>query len=763
MAVNAIGPTLAGGRQPIVANGYELLYYPDANNYELQKNGSAPVFYWLPNYVHLARKDGKDDGDLMFNLIRFAGVQSSNANVGVSEEEGQREVAGGVLGFTVNSAPPNHVLEESQRKIIEQFEGSRDFFWGIKNNVTPIFRPVIITDNQTSITNLSPNEDGSVIEPVTPVTDEPLPPGARSTQPINYIKRPVPSFLSKRDFSARNYGKNKSKLEPWTWKMQGEGTGSIDPMGQNAFTALVGTYPASILWSAFHGSYTPINVAMNVKMPFWIPAFEITIRGNWERIFEHFSANAKGRYLWYSADVKAEINNMRINGTIDVDVKINNAMIPNPEEVAKEVVERTDFVVQKFMEQAKTVIFDPPKPDVEAAESSGGLFGLWGGGMALKYRRDSTNLSLYYHETRQVSYLQEHLISSSLEGMAEEIERNPEKEPLYFQTLYLDDWPRKLARVVKPVCNWPKLGDKWVGEPVSHMSVQVGYPNTRGEIMWTGSIPPFQASDASDRTWECAITQKLEEHVENPPIDWKAGLTYVKRKVSMLEPPDPFEFPNNRVQIEDNEIELDPGENGTLTNDIILEVRADDASRIRLGPINMNVFLENAKQFVEVTFQATDENGDEIVDDNGNVRFDPVAFRFDYDTQTQGKYWSVFTSDKTVHAYYKYKVRVVVQGSLFTKGMEWSGPWKRGAGSGPLIISVPTPEEEGVVVVRTVNIPERLAHDEDFTPPTINQPPSTKSVKEPDVIVPANGIFSVGAKKNKPMKRVLSMQPPSIN
>ncbi|WP_299157548.1 hypothetical protein [uncultured Tenacibaculum sp.] len=766
MAVNAIGPTLAGGRQPIVANGYELLYYPDANNHELQRNGSAPVFYWLPNYIHLARKEGRDDGDLMFNLIRFAGVQSSNANVGVSEEEGQREVAGGVLGFTVNSAPPNHVLEESQRKIIEQFEGSNDFFWGIRNNVTPIFRPVIITHNQTSITNLSPNEDGSVVEPVTPVTDEPVPPGTRSTQPLDYVKRPVPSFISKKGFSSRNYGKNKAakNLQPWFWKMQGEGIGSIDPMGQNAFTALVGTYPTSILWSAFHGSYTPVNVAMNVKMPFWIPAFEITIRGNWERIFEHFSAHAKGRYLWFSADVKAEINNMRMDGTIDVDVKINNAMIPNPEEITRQVVERTDFIVEKFMEQAQTVIFDPPQPDVEAAESSGGgLSGLWGGGMSLKYRRDSTNLSLYYHETRQVSYLQEHLISSSLEGMAEEIERNPEKEPLYFQTLYLDDWPRKLARVVKPVCNWPKLGEKWVGEPVSHMSVQIGYPNTRGEIMWTGTIPPFLGSDAPDRTWECAVTQKLEEHVENPPVDWKAGLTYVKRKVSMLEPPDPFEFPNNRVQIEDNEIELDPGENGTLTNDIILEVRADDASRIRLGPINMNVFLENAKQFVEVTFQATDENGDDIVDDDGNVRFDPVTFRFDFDTQTEGKYWSVFTSDKTVHAYYKYQVKVFVLGGLFTKGMEWTGPWNRGAASGPLIISVPTPEDEGVVVKRTVEIPERLAHDEDFTPPQTNQPPSTKSVKKSGVIVEANGMFSVGAKKNKPMERVLSMQPPSVN
>jgi len=769
MALNAIGPTLAGGRQPIVSNGYELLYYPDANNYELQKAGIAPVFYWLPNYVHLTRKDGRNDNPLMFNLIRFAGIQSSDANIGVTEEDGTQEVAGGVLGFTVNSAPPNHVLEDSQRQIIEQFKGKQNYFWGIRNNVTPIFRPVAIIDNQTSVTNLSPAEDGSVVEPVDPDTEEPVVPGGpapRSNKPLAYRKVSVPSFLSRKGFSARNYGRTKStrNLEPWYWNMQGAGTGSIDPMGQNAFTALVGSYPASILWAAFHGSYSPINVAMNIKMPFWIPAFEITITGQWERIFDHFSANAKGRYLWFSADVKAELNNMRMNGTIDVDVKINNAMIPNPEQVAEQITERTDMVLEKFMEQAKTVIFDPPQPDVEAAEASGGggFLGLGGAGVALKYRRDSTNLSLYYHETRQISYIQEHMISSSLEGMAEELELRPEMEPHYFQTLYLDDWPRKLARIVKPVCNWPKLAENWVGEPISHMSVQIGYPNTSGDIMWTGSIPPFLPSDNPDRTWECAVTQKLEEHVENKPDGWKPDLTYVKRKVSMLEPPDPFEFPNTRVQIEDNEIELDPGENGTLSNDIILEVRADEAGRVKVGPINLNVFLENAQQFVEVTFQATDESGEEIKDDSGNVRFDPVKFRFDFDTQQQGKYWSVFTSDKSVHSYYKYQVRVVVQGSIFTKGMEWTGPWKRGAGSGPLIVSVPTPEDEGVVVARTYEIPERLEPEMDYKPP-IAFPPTRSTSEEKSVLeLTSNGIFTVGAIRSvaRGRKKRSSVMPP---
>jgi hypothetical protein len=45
-----------------------------------------------------------------------------------------------------------------------------------------------------------------------------------------------------------------------------------------------------------------------------------------------------------------------------------------------------------------------------------------------------------------------------------------------------------------------------------------------------------------------------------------------------------------------------------------------------------------------------------------------------------------------------------VKGSLFTKGMEWTGPWVKSIGNGPLIISVPTMEDEGVVVKREISM-----------------------------------------------------------
>lgn len=718
MATTALGPTLAGGMQPIVKDGYELIYYPDVNNDALQREGKPPVFYWLPNYVHLARKDGDPNGPLMISVIRFAGMQSQETNVGVS---GNEEVAGGVLAFTVTSAPSDHVLQQSQEQVTQLFQGKTDFFWGIRSNQTPIFRPVVILNNITAVSNLSPSADGSVPAPAedpAPATPGVPAPANNGNAPRSFRTVPVPRMITRQGFTPKNFGKTRdANLDLWYWNMQGQGNGSVDPMGQNAYSALLGTYPTSIIWAAFHGAYTPIFVQQALKVKFWVPVIEITIRGNWDKVFSHFSAAASGRYMWFSGDIKAEFNNMRTNGTVEVEVKIDTT-IPGSDQISKYVDEKTNLVFEKFMEQAKKMIFDPPQPQVEAAQASSGVFGIWGAGLSLKYRRDETKLELYYHEKRQMSYLQDHTISSSLEGLNEEIQNNPELEKRYFQTIYMDDWPRKIGRIVKPIANWPKPELNWAGEPVAFLDAQIGYPNTKGELMWTGKT--FQKSDPPDTSWNLGITQKFAADVENPPTGWKPDVTFVKRTVHMLEPPDPQENPFVRVQIDNNEIEIDP-EEGTPSSDVAVEVRADEAGKIKVGPIGLGINLENSSQIVEVTFRATQENGTPV------ERFSPIKFSWNHEDQATARFWSVFTSDSSVRSYYQYKVRVIVKGSIFTKGMEWETDWINNLGNGPLMLSVPTPEDEGVVVKREYKKPAAAMAGVPSTPPATTpagMPPS---------------------------------------
>ena len=51
-------------------------------NEELQRENKAPVYYWLPNKVRLALKDG-DEGDYVFSFIHFEGL-SEEANINVA-------------------------------------------------------------------------------------------------------------------------------------------------------------------------------------------------------------------------------------------------------------------------------------------------------------------------------------------------------------------------------------------------------------------------------------------------------------------------------------------------------------------------------------------------------------------------------------------------------------------------------------------------------------------------------------------------------
>lgn len=675
MPATAMGPTFAGGEEPLLSEeGYRLLFLPDVNNWELQRQGGAPVFYWVPNLVRLARKRGPDAGDYLFNLIRFAGVQSDEGIVGATDD---REVAGGVCTFTITGAPPDRVLEELQGKIVAKYEADGDYFWGIRRSRQPVFRPAIITSNVTTISNVAPTREGIP----TAVRHD----GARGAR-ISFPKLgyPLEPPQHRAIMNARR-ARDASNLDPWLWQMQGEGQGSISASGQNAYSALLGAYPTAILWEAFHGTASPIVVNQALKLKAWSPQVELTIRGNWSKIFEHFSAAFSGRYLFAKVDVQAEFNKMRTEGTIEVDLKIDPT-IPNGDKIIENIEKRSDLIVEKFMEQAKKVIFEPPPPEVEAAHASSGK-GLWGVGLALKYRKDQTDLKLDYHEKRQIAFLQDHVISSSLTGMFEEMRADPEAEGKYFLTVYLDDWPRKIARVVKPVCNWR---DGAVG----FMSAQIGYPNTQGELMWEGHV--FQETEANDDAWKYGIAQKQASDVSNPPEDWTPDRTFVKRKVHLNEPPSEIEDPFKRVQIDRDEINIDPEPNGTALNDTTLEVRSDSAGRLAIGPIELGAVLQDETQTVEVVMEPTDDQG-------APVGREPVRFVWNFDDQGSDRLWLLFTGDPEFRVFYRYKVRVLVKGTIFEPGKEWEGPWVESSGNGPITISIPRPGDPGVSEPRALD------------------------------------------------------------
>jgi hypothetical protein len=695
---SAVGPVFTGGFEEFVVTEageeYTFSLLPDRENQALQAEGKQPVFYYLPEQVRLARRGGT--GDFLYQHTHFVGV-FDESSVGVPAGETQ----GGVVTFTITSRYPTSVLKQLEQQVLSRFGGKSDKYWGLRASVAPAIRMAPIVSNTTIVSNIAPGPDGSVPgdgggapNPGSgggpgggaPPPVAPAPAGApRSTRAVmrgGRLWQPVPHGRGFRAGLA---------LDPWAWKLDGQGPGSITG-GENAYTALIGPVPSEILWAAAHGGTNVVVVAQNLVLPMWSQLMRVKITGDWTRIFQHFSAAANARYLWFAADIQAEFNKMRTNGTIKVDVDIDGTA-PGAQDMEKAINQRIDTIVQQFTAQAKAVIFDPPQPTVQPATApSGGflssLFG--GGGLALKARIDTTSLTLNYEETRHFRYLQPHTISSSLQGFFNEIKKDPQAEQKYFRRLVLGQMANKVIRLVKTVVNWPDKARNWAGEPVAFLSAQIGYPGQNGQVQWKAQT--FQKIDPPDTTFRPVFVELRKNEVQNPPADWEPDRTFVKRKVHLLEPPGENEFPFMKVHVERNVLDLDPGPNGTLTNDNILEVRADEAGTLEVGPVGLGSVLNSSAEVVEVEFRAKGMRAD------GTDRLTRSSrFRWNFADQEEPRFWRLFTGQPEFVPAYQYRVHVTVKGTLFAKGEAWSGPWVDGSGNGALMVDIPLPDAPGVV------------------------------------------------------------------
>jgi len=691
---DAVGPVFTGGFEEFVVEGdsgsqYTILYLPDRNNDQLQREGKSPVYYWVPGQVRLARFG--DTGDFKFRHVHFVGVLDEETHVGV---EGRAEVVGGLLSFTTTSRYPTSVLQQAEEQILRKFRGDDDRYWGWRTQAAPMFRIAPIRSNRTAVTNLAPGRDGtapaegigaagSTSSPIAP-SGGGLPPG--TTAPKSLVGR---ADLDQPVIHGRAGGV--SSLDAWAWELQGQGPGSVTG-GENAYAGLMGALPSELIWAGFRGGASPIVVAQNLMLPVWSQEIWLKITGEWDRVFQHFSGHANANYAWFSADIKAEFNKLRIDGGIKVEMAVDGTL-PGAEDMEKEINKRIDMVVQRFMEQATQRIFEPAPPTVEPAEApSGGIlsrfFGGGGGGLALKYRRDEQHLNLHYEETRYHRYLQPTTISSSFEAFYNLIQEDPEADRKYFVRLVLGDLSRKIAPIVKPVVNWPDPSKDWVGEPVAFLSAQIGYPGPTGSKQWTTHV--FQSTDTTaDTNWRPGFVRRLENEVANPPADWDADTIYVRRRVHLTEPIGATDNPLVRVDVEKNVIELDP-EGGTATTDRVLEVRADSAGKLEVGPIDIDVMLQDNTQVITAEFKA---RGTKVDGGERGV----VRFQWKSDDQDQPRYWEIFTGQPGYVPLYDYRVTVDVKGSIFSAGMSWTGPWIEGQGNGQLMVHVPRPDETGVV------------------------------------------------------------------
>ncbi len=727
-----VGPIFTGGFEEFVTtdnNGmeYTILYLPDRNNEQLQREGKPAVYYWVPGTVRLAQFG--DNGDYKFRHIHFVGLLDEDSHVGV---EGNSEVSGGVLSFTVTSRYPTEVLRQAEQQLLDKFSGDNDRYWGWRTPVAPTFRIAPIRENITAITNLAPGSDGTAPIENVPTTSRAIlnarrdiiPGSSNPSAEVKFADLDQPVIHAREDDGTNEI----ENLGAWAWELQGQGPGSVTG-GENAYSGLIGALPSEIVWAGFHGGASPIVATQQMLLPVWSQEIYLKITGNWDRIFQHFSAHANASYLWFRGDVKAEFNQLRISGGIEVEIAIDGT-IPGAEEMNDAIDERIDLIVERFMEQASQRIFEPAPPEVEPAKArSGGLFSriFGGGGLALKYRRDETKLNLHYEETRYFRYNQPNVVSSSFEGFFNAMKNDPDAERKYFQRIVLGDLSRKVLRIVKPVVNWPRPDQNWIGEPVAYLSAEIGYPVSTGSIQWKPA--QFQSSDTSDESNKrIEFVRRETDEIANPPAEWNPDQTYIRRKVSLVESAGITDNPYAIVMVEKNIIDIDPPE-GQLMNESIVEVRADSVGKLEVGPIDIDATLTDNTQIVTVEFKADGQTHD------GHER-PVVKFQWKYDDYDHPRFWEIFTGQPDYVPNYHYRVLVNVKGTLFSSGMAWAGPWLEGRGNGPLMVHVPLADEPGVeaisrsareIATEFETIPEEISN----TPPPVRNTNNGGNVNQP--------------------------------
>lgn len=698
-----VGPIYTGGFEVTTVSqdgvDYTLLYLPDKHNDLMQQAGKPPVYYWLPKGVRLAEKP---NGDFKFYFLHFAGVQTGSTTVGVIPGM-TREITGGALSFTVTMAPPDGVLAKVHQQILDTWKDKGDRYTMYRSSAPkpalgdPAFlRPVSFASNTVSVTNASLNADGNLT--------------------------------------------SGGGTDPFFWKMQGQGPGATDPLAENSFTCMMGSTAAEIVAAGFKANQSIISVVENVQVPLWAPISKLSMTSNWQRVFDHFSADLNVHYFWAAADVKATWNDLRLSGDIKVDIEIDPT-IPGAGDTQKTIDKFIDMLIPMWLDQAKQVIFQPmPQvPDAQAPSSgSTGLFGWgFGAGLALNYRHDQVDIANSFQFQVDQRYLQPSTVGGTLDGLADLLKKDPTQLRKYFGELYLDDYDRMITVACKPDVNWPDPGKQWTGDPVDFVEVQVGYPDTAGALGWSGNpfSPPANpaevvpanpaaglpggspgssnpsaapssfvtfADGSSSTVWFARMTQKQAIDVASPPQDWTPDKMYVKRSVIFKSAVPDTDSPYLRQRVEVNKIDLDPGDNGTLTNDLAQPVKCDHTGTLNVGPIYLGIHL-TGNWTVDLVLKPKGTRLDGTSRDD-----DAVTFMYSAADQATQRYWTIYTGQPDYAPEFSYQVTVNRNATLddpTPANDGWTGPWVELAGNGPHTLIVPRVGEPGVTAINPAPAP----------------------------------------------------------
>jgi hypothetical protein len=628
-----IGPYYGPNKLLIVqndeeGNAYQLNIFPDLFNDELRKAGKPLAFYYLPDSPRMARYE---NGDCMFHFTKFAGVLTADDNIAVASP-GQVEVAGGVLAFTSTLKIPDSVIQNAMDELKHE----------IKNN------PRYNTDKRFMMGDADVQIDLGVV----PIVDNAV---DISNLSMENLKDP----------------NSQRPDNPWKWEMQGEGKGTINPVGNNAYTAMVGQYPAQLIEAGFHGASSPVFVRNALKHKFYTGAFKASIHGDWSAIFNHFSTDIKASYFWVKGDVQAAFNSAVKDGTIKKTITIDNEVLTPEQE--KNYEAQVDKTFDKFLDIAQKTILDPAPPKIENAKAADP--GPVGVSFALKFEHDESHLTLDFEEEINETYIKDNVISAHMMGFYEKLQGNKDEEKKYFDVVHLEEGFRKIHVIATARAYWPDASGNG-GDPIDQLVLEVGYPDSTGAIVYKNSglymdnLGAAKSTDLKPAIWTKENPHRIlifdfERQTNLPPE--KQNVIYIKRQVRFQEKPS--------VEVPDRTIRFDEEQ----TTEHSIEVKADALGKLSVGPVELDTKLDERVK-VMVTFRKANRN--------------PETMRFTADNIKEPQFFEAWTKDPADAVNWSYQVTMMYESKVAgVPAITYDGAETPMAGSAPLIVQVPLPPD----------------------------------------------------------------------
>lgn len=650
-AARAAGPAFVGQVMSRVVEDdeggkHEIVFLPDKNNPELRAAGRPVHYYFLPQSNRLAKHSA---GDFIFGVQRFSGIMDPSKNIG---EDGYSELAGGVMNFTATMAPPPGVVEKAFDEVKKdlQLTQNKHYFWKQDQPIVAMPAPVALRSNTTVLHSL--NYKNSDVGTEGEVTDNP---------------------------------------DAWAFEIQGAGEGTLNIMATNAFTVMMGRRPIELVWGAAKGGTSPLTLENHISYDVWTVPFKLTITGDWERIRTHFSASAGVQYSWFNASASHEVNKLIENGAIDVKIELGAGMSMEEKEkremAAESIITTISNMVMEKLKQAGTSVDEA----VEAATHNmspqeksklkvlGSVVSIIekfkvGVGVAVKNRKDIFSGSFTFTKQIEEQVTRSEVISAQMEGVFDQIKADETALDRYFTEVFMEEGFRKVHVIGSAIANWP---ENQVGDPIHSLRVQVGYPDSQGQINWkaagrvldgptddtmsTTTLPAIWVAGNKDARFVFDFTRHDDRGEDSEKI-------WVRKTIAFKESPD--------VAVNEITEEYE-------TNEHTLDIRAESSGQLLVGPISLDMTIPEGDNQIDVIVHVK------------TPKFGEKTYRFNGTTLNTERYYKVWYASPDDVESYDYKVEATVKGKRFgQKAVRWESGWTQGNGNGPLTIAIPEPPAE---------------------------------------------------------------------